>query len=85
MKSKVREQMKNRKNWKNLKCPIRTCASCEFTYWGLGREWKINKDCPKCHFGHYGAVYVYGWGGALWQLITKQKYRRKKSERKKGE
>lgn len=71
MKNEIKEKMKNKRNWSNQKCPIRTCASCEFTYWGL------NRDCPKCGFGHYGSVYVYGWRGALWQLLTNEAYIRK--------
>ena len=58
----------------NHKCPIRTCASCEYTYWG-GRN--LLKSCPKCGFAYYGAHFVYGsWRCAIWQLLTKQAYRR---------
>jgi len=60
------------------KCPIRTCASCEYTYWG---GWHGCKSCPKCSFAHYGAVFVYGgWIQAIWQLITNQAYRRKNQD-----
>lgn len=63
-------------NLKNKHFPIRTCASCEYTYWG---GWKAKKSCPKCDFAHYGALFVYeNIFCVFFQLITKWKYRRKK-------
>jgi predicted nucleic-acid-binding Zn-ribbon protein len=63
-------------NITNKYCPIRTCASCEYTYWG---GWKGNKECPKCGFAHYGAAFVYGgWINALIELFTKRSYKRRK-------
>ncbi len=32
---------------------LRVCASCEWVFKG-------GVGCPKCHFGSYGAHYVYG-------------------------
>ena len=61
-------------NIKNKHYPIRTCASCEFTYWG---GWKGDKACPKCGFAHYGAAFMYGWLGSIVELITRKAYRRR--------
>ncbi len=57
--------------------PFRTCGSCEYTYWG---GWKGEKACPKCKFGHYGALFVYGW---FWPIewIFKISYWRRKHEK----
>lgn len=32
---------------------LRACASCEWVFSG-------GVECPKCHFGSYGAYYLYG-------------------------
>lgn len=71
-------QMKKMKfiKLKNKYCPIRTCAHCEFTYWGRLRA---DKSCPKCDFAHYGAAFVYdSWFRALFELITNNTYNKKK-------
>lgn len=37
---------------------LRVCASCEWIF--ETSEETENSGCPKCHFGHYGARFVYG-------------------------
>lgn len=37
------------------KANLRCCASCEWIF-----KQSEHGDCPKCHFAHYGARYVYG-------------------------
>lgn len=50
---------------------IRTCASCEYTYWGY-------TDCPKCKFASYDATYVYGgWFGAIFEWVTNKSYKKR--------
>lgn len=79
MKELFREYI-NTKNWivlKNKYCPVRTCASCEYTYWG---GWKGNKACPKCGFAHYGAWFVYdSWFWVFWELLTNCTYKKRKN------
>lgn len=66
----------------NHQCPIRTCASCEYTYWG---GWKADRECPKCRFAHYGAAFVYdGWVCAIWQLLTNRVYNKKQKLKRAG-
>lgn len=41
---------------KQLKAPLRVCASCEWIFKTVNQD----KTCPKCNFVSYGARFVYG-------------------------
>ena len=57
---------------------LRVCASCE---WIFKRNENTEEDgCPKCHFGHYSARYVYG-NKAYGYARTQQPWLEKKMER----
>lgn len=51
--------------------PIKTCASCEYTY-------LFNKPCPKCEFAYYSSYTVYdSILICILELITNVAYNKK--------
>jgi len=57
------------------KAIIRVCASCEWIFRLSSPD--AQEPCPKCEFGHYSAVYVYG-RRAYWLERTQAPWKAKK-------
>ena len=53
-----------------MKAKLRVCASCEWIF-------SEGVTCPKCHFGSYGAHYVYGHK-AYYYAKTQRPWKEKK-------
>ena len=46
---------------------LRVCASCEWIF-------KEGVECPQCHFGSYGAYFVYGRNAYRYAISQKPWY-----------
>lgn len=59
-----------------MKAKLRVCASCEWIFKVDGPDYQ---GCPKCHFAHYSARYVYGNAAYRYAKTQKPWYDKKMS------